>query len=154
MLWSLVHSLVSVQLISLAAKICGCFSLPMCKRANCWEIVFLMFIWVELEGVHNPVDCPACFITRLLSTAAGTQGSRQSCTTSQMTHCPDTRSATGPVFLAKCQMSLVQKAPTECVGTSLNCTNLPLAADLIRSSYKSRDCHRFPSYFSSLSRPS
>lgn len=78
----------------------------MCKRANCWEIVFLMFIWVELERVHYPADCPACFITRLLTMAAGTQGSRQSCATSQTTHCPDTCSATGPVLLAKCQMNL------------------------------------------------
>lgn len=78
----------------------------MCKRANCWEIVFLMFIWVELERVHYPADCPACFMTRLLRMAAGTQGSSWSCATSQMTHCPDTCSATGSVFLAKCQMSL------------------------------------------------
>lgn len=78
----------------------------MCKRANCWEIVFLMFIWVELERVHYPADCPACFITRLLSMAAGTQASRQSCSASQMTHCPDTCSATGLLFLEKCQMNL------------------------------------------------
>lgn len=38
--------------------------------------------------------------------AAGTQGSRQSCSASQMTHCPDTCSATGLLFLAKCQMNL------------------------------------------------
>lgn len=87
-------------------EICCYFSLPMCKRANCWEIVFPMFIWVELERVHCPVDCPACFITRLLSAAAGTQGSRQSCAASQVTHCPDTCSATGPVLRAECQVDL------------------------------------------------
>lgn len=65
-----------------------------------------MFIWVELERVHCPADCPVCFITRLLGMAAGTQGSRQSCATSQMTHCPDTCSAAGPVLLAKCQRDL------------------------------------------------
>lgn len=78
----------------------------MCKRADCWEIVFLMFIWVELERVHHPADRPACFITRLLSVAAGTRGSRQSSAASPVTHCPDTCGATGPVFLAKCQMNL------------------------------------------------
>lgn len=38
----------------------------MCKRANSWGIVFLMFTWVELEGVHYPAACLVCFITRLL----------------------------------------------------------------------------------------
>lgn len=78
----------------------------MCKRANCCEIVFPMFIWVEVERVHCPADCPACFIMRLLSTAAGTQGSRQSRAASQVSHCPDTCSATEPVLLAKCQVDL------------------------------------------------
>ena len=74
----------------------------MCKRANCWAIVFLMFVWVELERVPYPAACPACFITRLLTVAAGTQASRQSCAASRVTHCPDTCSAAGPVSLAKC----------------------------------------------------
>lgn len=73
----------------------------MCKRENCWGIVFLMFIWVELERVHYPADCLVCFITRLLLEPRDPGKALQ-----PPKWLTATCSATGPVFPAKCQRSL------------------------------------------------
>lgn len=73
----------------------------MCKRANSWGIVFLMFIWVELEGVHYPADLLVCFITRLLLEPGDPDKALQ-----PPKWLTATCSATGPVIPAKCQRSL------------------------------------------------
>lgn len=73
----------------------------MCKRANSWGIVFLVFIWVELEGVHHPADRLVCFITRLLLGPGDPDKALQ-----PPKWVTATCSATGPVFPAKCQRSL------------------------------------------------
>lgn len=73
----------------------------MCKRANSWGIVFLVFIWVELEGVHFPADRPVCFITRLLLEPRDPDKPLQA-----PQWLTATCSATGPVSPAKCQRSL------------------------------------------------
>lgn len=73
----------------------------MCKRANSWGIVFLMFTWVELEGVHYPAACLVCFITRLLLEPGDPDKALQ-----PPKWLTATCSATGPVLPAKCQRSL------------------------------------------------